>query len=308
MVTGASRGIGRAIAQGLAARGAAVAVNYRSGKEAADQVVQTITSAGGHAVAVPGDISDPNSIHPRIFDTAESDLGPLDIVVSNAAIAINKPLSDYTLDDYRATFDTNTRGAFLVLQQAAARVRDNGRIIAVSTGGTRLLLAGTTLYLGSKGAVDQFVRGVAMDAGPRGITINTVSPGFTNTDLLTDDFRATAADMSPFGRVGEPEEVAAVVTFLASRRILGDGAEHRHRRRRHVTPLDPVGPRRSKSLTVVETDAATAGAAFTAWLGRSRRTERRQAAPAATGSRTDVRRSGTAPAPWGASPAHAHHC
>lgn len=154
--------------------------------------------------------------HPRIFDTAESELGPLDIVVSNAAIVINKPLSDYTLDDYRATFDTHTRGAFLVLQQAAARVRDNGRIIAVSTGGTRLLLAGTTLYLGSKGAVDQLVRGVAMDAGPRGITVNTVSPGFTNTDLLTDDFRATAADMSPFGRVGEPEEVAAVVTFLAS--------------------------------------------------------------------------------------------
>lgn len=215
LVTGASRGIGRAIAQGLAARGAAVAVNYRSGQEAADQVVHTITSAGGRAVAVPGDVSDPDSI-PRIFDTAESELGPLDIVVSNAAIAINKPLSDYTLDDYQATFDTNTRGAFLVLQQAAARIRDNGRIIAVSTGGTRLLLTGTTLYLGSKGAVDQFVRGVAMDAGPRGITVNTVSPGFTNTDLLTDDFRATAAGMSPFGRVGEPEEVAAVVTFLAS--------------------------------------------------------------------------------------------
>jgi 3-oxoacyl-[acyl-carrier protein] reductase len=216
LVSGASRGIGRAIALGLAARGAAVAVNYHSNRNAADQVVDAITTAGGTAVAVEADISDPDNIL-RLFDTAEAELGPLDIVVANAAIVINKPAADFTLDDYDATFNTNTRGAFVILQQAAARVRDNGRIIAISTGGTRLLLTGTTMYLGSKGALEQFVRGFAMETGHRGVTVNTVSPGYTNTDLLDDDdFRAVAAAQSPLGRLGEPEEVAAVVTFLAS--------------------------------------------------------------------------------------------
>ncbi|MBO1269251.1 SDR family oxidoreductase [Arthrobacter sp. PO-11] len=105
--------------------------------------MNTITAAGGRAVAVPGDVSDLAAV-PRMFDQAEAELGPLDIVVSNAAIVINKPFADYTLEDYQDTFDTNTRGAFLVLQQAAARVRENGRIIAISSGGTRLLLTGTT--------------------------------------------------------------------------------------------------------------------------------------------------------------------
>lgn len=215
LVTGGSRGIGRAIAEGLAARGAAVAVNYRSNADAAQEVVDGIIASGGRAVALPGDVSDPDTIT-RLFDRSEAELGPLDIVVNSAAVVVNKPLADYTLEDYQATFDANTRGAFLVLQQAAARVREGGRIIAISSGGTRLLLSGTTLYLGSKGAVEQFVRGVAVEAGPRGITVNAVSPGFTRTDMLGEGEHAELAAMSPLGRIGEPEEVAAVVTFLAS--------------------------------------------------------------------------------------------
>lgn len=215
LVTGASRGIGRAIAEGLAARGAAVAVNYRTRRDAADDVVRTITAAGGRAVAVPGDVADADAV-PRLFDAAEAELGPLDVVVNNAAVVVNKPFAEYTLQDYEHTFDANSRGAFLVLQQAAARVRDDGRLIAISSGGTRLLLSGTSLYLASKGALEQLVRGVAMEVGHRGVTVNTVSPGFTDTDMLSDRFRETAAGMSPLGRVGRPAEVAAVVVFLAS--------------------------------------------------------------------------------------------
>ncbi|MFI5877142.1 SDR family oxidoreductase [Streptomyces sp. NPDC051445] len=215
LVTGASRGIGRAIAEGLAARGAAVAVNYVSNKDAAENVVAAITAADGRAVAIGGDVSSEEHVA-AMFQQAETELGQLDIVVANAGIVINKPFAEHTVEDFDKTFETNARGAFLVLHQAAARIRDNGRIIAISSGGTRMLLPGTTLYLASKGALEQLVRGAAMEVGHRGVTVNTVSPGFTDTDLLTDDFRATAAGMSPLGRVGTPEEVAAVVTFVAS--------------------------------------------------------------------------------------------
>jgi 3-oxoacyl-[acyl-carrier protein] reductase len=177
--------------------------------------VSAITSKGGRAVAIQGDVAIVADIY-RIFDEAEATLGKLDIVVHNAAIVINKPMIEYSLEDYTHTFDTNSRGAFFVLQQAAARVRDGGRIIAISSGGTRLLLAGTSLYLGSKGAVEQFVRSLSKELGSRNITVNSVSPGFTNTELLTDEFRGVAASMSPFNRIGEPEEVAAVVSFVAS--------------------------------------------------------------------------------------------
>lgn len=215
LITGASRGIGRAIAEALAERGAAVAVNYLQNEAAAKQVVEAIVGKGGKAVAIRGDVAVMADIY-GMFDQAEASLGRLDIVVHNAAIVINKPTIEYTLEDYTQTFDTNTRGSFFVLQQAAIRVRDGGRIIAISSGGTRLLLAGTSLYLGSKGAVEQFVRSLSKELGSRNITVNTVSPGFTNTDLLTTDFREIAASMSPFNRIGEPEEVAAVVSFVAS--------------------------------------------------------------------------------------------
>lgn len=215
LITGGSRGIGRAIAEALAARGAAVAVNYRENEAAAQKTVDAVIAKGGTAFAIKGDVAVVSDIY-RMFDEVEGKLGKLDIVVSNAATVINKPMIEYTLEDYNHTFDTNTRGAFFILQQAAARVRDGGRIIAISTGGTRLLLAGTSLYLGSKGAVEQFVRSLSKELGPRNITVNTVSPGFTNTELLTDEFRGIAASMSPFNRIGEPEEVAAVVTFIAS--------------------------------------------------------------------------------------------
>lgn len=215
LVTGSSRGIGRAIAEALAARGAAVAVNYRENERAALDVVGAITSHGGKAVAIKADVAIVDDIY-RMFDEAEAKLGPLDIVVASAATAVIKPAVAVTLEDYNQTFDTNTRGAFFTLQQAAIRVRDSGRIIAISTGGTRMWFTETSLYLGSKGAVEQFVRSLSRELGSRNVTVNAVLPGFTNTDLLPERDRAVAAGMSPFNRIGEPFEVAALAAFLAS--------------------------------------------------------------------------------------------
>ncbi|MBZ5962899.1 SDR family oxidoreductase [Leuconostoc gasicomitatum] len=215
LVTGASRGIGRAIAEKLAGEGANVIINYRANEKAANDVVETITKAGGKAIALQCDISVLDDVY-KLFDDAEAKLGKLDIVVSNAAIVINKKLSDYTSEDFDTTFNTNVKAPFFIMQQAAERINEGGRIIALSSGGTRLLLSGTSLYLGSKGAVEQFARGISQEVGDKDITVNIVSPGFTNTELLTDDFRSVAANMSPFKRIGEPIEVAEVVAFLAS--------------------------------------------------------------------------------------------
>ncbi|RWC57984.1 SDR family oxidoreductase [Mesorhizobium sp.] len=215
LVTGSSRGIGKAIAEGLAANGAAVTVNYVGNKGAADEVVAAITSKGGKAIAVKADISVPADVR-RLFDETESQFGTIDIVVANVGVAVIKPLIDASEADFDLVFGTNARGTFFTLQEAARRVRDGGRIIAVSTGGTKMFFTQTALYLGSKGAVEQFVRVLSREVGPRGITVNALSPGFTDTDLLPERDRAVAAGMSPFGRIGAPRDVADVAVFLAS--------------------------------------------------------------------------------------------
>jgi 3-oxoacyl-[acyl-carrier protein] reductase len=218
IVTGGSRGIGRAIALGLAARGAAVAVGYAANRDRAEAVVADIATIGGKAVAVGADLARPSEVA-RLFDEAERTLGPLDIVYANAADALVKPLVECTEDDFDRMFSVNAKGVFFTLQQAATRLRDGGRIVATSTGGTQMFFTETSLYLGTKGAVEQFVRVLARELGDRGITVNALSPGFTDTDLLPDRDREVAASASPLGRVGQPEDVADVAVFLA-----GDGA------------------------------------------------------------------------------------
>ncbi|MEI9427848.1 SDR family oxidoreductase [Mesorhizobium sp. Cs1299R1N3] len=215
IVTGSSRGIGRAIAEGLAANGASVAVNYVDNAKAAGDVVAAIMSRGGKAIAIQADISNVSDVR-RLFDEAESQLGGLDIVVANVGVAVIKPLVEASEADFDLVFDTNAKGTFFTLQEAARRVRDGGRIIAVSTGGTKMFFTQTALYLGSKGAVEQFVRVLSREVGPRGVTVNSLSPGFTDTDLLPERDRAVAAGMSPFGRIGAPRDVADVAVFLAS--------------------------------------------------------------------------------------------
>lgn len=215
LVTGSSRGIGRAIAEGLAAKGAAVVVNYVSNRKAADEVVVAIANKGGKAIAIEADISVLADVR-RLFDETENQLGAIDIVVANVGVAIIKPSIEVSEADFDLVFGTNAKGTFFTLQEAARRVRDGGRIIAVSTGGTKMFFTQTALYLGSKGAVEQFVRVLSRELGARGINVNALSPGFTDTDLLPERDRAVAAGMSPFGRIGATRDVADVAVFLAS--------------------------------------------------------------------------------------------
>lgn len=215
IVTGSSRGIGRAIAERLADDGAGVVINYLENESRAREVVDEIEAKGAKAIAVQADVSNPVDIR-RLFDEAEAAFGRPDIVVANAATAIIKPLVEATEQDYDRVFDTNTKGVFFILQEAAKRLRDNGHIVVTSTGGTKMFFGQTSLYLGSKGAVEQFVRVLSRELRPRNITVNAISPGFTDTELLPDRDRVVAAGMSPFGRIGTPQEVAEVAAFLAS--------------------------------------------------------------------------------------------
>lgn len=214
LITGGSRGIGRAIASGLAAEGARVAVGYVKNDDRADETVRAISEAGGNAVAIKADLSCPAEAV-RLFDETERKIGPLDIVVASAADMMVKPLMDCTEEDYDRIFGTNTKGVFFTLKEAARRLRDGGRIIVVSTGGTKMFFPDQSLYLGSKGAVEQFVRCLSWELGKRRITVNVVSPGPTETDMMQDRYRDRAAAVSPFNRIGDPKDIADVAVFLA---------------------------------------------------------------------------------------------
>ena len=215
LVTGGSRGIGRAVGEKLAAEGATVVINYARNEQLAQGVVKAISAKGGKAIAIWADVSKPAEVR-RLFSEAERAVGGLDIVVANAGVHIVKPLIENTEADYDYIFDINTRGVFFTLQEAGRRVRDGGRIVVVSTGGTKMHFANMSLYLGSKGAIEQFARSLALELGPRNVAVNVLSPGFTDTDMLPEQYREYGASLSPFNRIGTPQEVADVSAFLAS--------------------------------------------------------------------------------------------
>lgn len=215
LVTGGSRGIGRAIALGLASHGAAVAICYLKNEARAGEVLQTINDRGAKAVMVQADLARPAEVS-RLFDEAERSIGPLDIVIANAADILVKPLVECTEEDYERIFGTNTRGVFFTLKEAARRLNDGGRIIVTSTGGTRMFFPQQSLYLGSKGAIEQFVRALAWELGERRITVNAISPGPTETDMMQDRYRDEAAGKSPFNRIGDPTDIADIAVFLAT--------------------------------------------------------------------------------------------
>lgn len=217
LVTGGSRGIGRAVVHDIAARGGAVAVSYVSNEEAATETVDAITADGGRAVAVRGDVADVAAVA-QIFDSAEHALGPLDFVVHAAATSLFKPHALIEEEEFDRLFALNVKGTFLVLGEAARRVRDGGRIVSFSTGGTQMALAAGGLYAASKAAGERMVASLAIELGERRVTVNSVAPGVTRTDGLTLD-EATVDQLirqTPLGRLGEPTDVANVVTFLLS--------------------------------------------------------------------------------------------
>ncbi|MFD8247270.1 glucose 1-dehydrogenase [Nocardia sp. NPDC059691] len=219
IVTGGSRGIGRAIAERMGARGAAVVVNYRSNRPAAEQVVAAIEGSGGQAWAVRADVADPAGPR-RLFDAAEERFGGVDVFVNNAGVARFGSIAEATDEDFELMFAVNTKATFVALREAAKRLRDNGRIVVVSSGATLTHRPGSGVYGASKAAVEQLVRVLARELGSRGITANSVLPGAVRTDALAASGVIGANQQTlqsiPLGRMGEPDDIADVVGFLAS--------------------------------------------------------------------------------------------
>ncbi len=217
IVTGGSRGIGRAIVDRLARDGATVVVNYAQNQKKADEAVAAVKAQGGHAVAKQGGSASVADVR-RLFEQSAAELGGVDIVVANAGVFWGVSTADCSEEAYDRMFAINTRGVFFLLQQAARHLRPGGRIICISTAATRMALPGAGIYSASKAAVEQFVRALAVELAPRGITVNTVSPGFTDTDMLASggpEFVQFGASMSPFKRLGTTEEIANAVGYLA---------------------------------------------------------------------------------------------
>ena len=216
IVTGASRGIGRAIAERLGRDGASIVVNYAARREHADAAVAAIEASGARAIAVQGDMGRLADIE-RLFGTAEEAFGQPHIVVSNAATSFFKPHAEVTEEDFDRMFGLNAKGVFFVLQQAARRVADNGRIINISSGGTAGSAPGGGLYTGSKAAGEQYVMALARELGPRGVAVNSVLPGLTDTEGVTlpREMLPQVIAMTPFGRLGQPADIADAVAFLA---------------------------------------------------------------------------------------------
>lgn len=215
IVTGASNGIGRGIAERLAQDGATVVVNYAKSADKAKQVVAGIEAKGGKAVAIQADVSKVADVR-RLVKDAVKQFGRLDILVNNAGDFLAKPLAETTEEEFDRLFALNAKGPYFAMQEAAKTIADGGRIVNISTDGTHLGFSGATVYLGSKGALEQFTKGLAHELAPKGVTVNTVSPGFTETDMMKEPFRTVGIQMSPLKRIGLPKDIADVVAFVVS--------------------------------------------------------------------------------------------
>jgi 3-oxoacyl-[acyl-carrier protein] reductase len=215
VVTASSRGIGRSIALRLGRDGAAVAVNYVASPEKAEAVVQEIIANGGRSIAIQGSVANKADVT-RLFDETEKQLGSIDIVVNVAGVSVFKPHVDLTDEDYDKIFSVNTRGAMYMLQAAATRVKDGGRIVQFSTGGTKMSIPAAGLYAASKAAGEQFALALAKEIGHRQVTVNLVSPGVTDTDglILNQEAIDHLISQTPLGRLGKPQDIADVVAFL----------------------------------------------------------------------------------------------
>ncbi|MBD1813338.1 SDR family oxidoreductase [Microcoleus vaginatus DQ-U2] len=219
IVTGASRGIGRAIALRLSQEGASVVINYARGADQAKDVVSAIEAAGGKALAVQADVSKTAEIR-DLFDRTQETYSQVDILVNNAGVILYKPVAEVTEAEFDNLFAINVKGTFFACQEAAKRMADGGRIVNFSSSTTAMLLPTYGAYVATKGAVEQLTRSLAKELGDRQITVNVISPGPTDTELFTVGKTAEQiqrfTQMTALGRLGKVEDIADVTAFLCS--------------------------------------------------------------------------------------------
>jgi 3-oxoacyl-[acyl-carrier protein] reductase len=217
LVTGGSRGIGAAIAKRLAADGAAVALTYAGSQQKAEEVVAAIEAAGGRALAIHADSADAEAVRAAVTGTVGT-LGHLDILVNSAGIAMVAPIGEFLLDDFDRMVAVNIRGAFVAVQEASRHMGQGGRIIIIgSVNADRMNFAGGSVYAMTKAALAGLTRGLARDLGPRGITVNNVQPGPTETDMNPVDgaFAKLVMGSIAVERYANVSEIAGMVAYLA---------------------------------------------------------------------------------------------
>jgi 3-oxoacyl-[acyl-carrier protein] reductase len=222
VVTGASKGIGAAIAESLAAEGAAVVVNYASSKEGADRVVKEITNKGGKAIAVQGSVAKAADVQSLFAETKKA-FGKVDILVNNAGVYEFSPIEDITEDHYNRIFNTNVLGLLLATKEAVKHFNgDGGSIINIGSAVTEITPPTSAVYTATKGAVDAITRTLAKELGPRNIRVNSINPGMVETEgvhaagFIGSDFQKQFEAQTPLGRIGQPGDISSIATFLAS--------------------------------------------------------------------------------------------
>jgi 3-oxoacyl-[acyl-carrier protein] reductase len=221
VVTGASKGIGAAIAKALAGEGASVVVNYASSKDGADAVVAEITDNGGKAIAIQGDVTKAKDAG-AIIDAAVKTYGHLDIVVNNSGVYEFAPIEEVTEEQFHRIFNTNVLGLLLITQAAIKHLGKGSSIINIGSAVTRITPPNSSVYTGTKGAVDAITGVFSREFGEKGIRVNSINPGMVETEgvhaagFIGSDFEKAAVAQTPLGRIGQPQDIAAVAVFLAS--------------------------------------------------------------------------------------------